>query len=67
MKLILWACEGATGITAVAIVVAFFTIIALGIGCIAYLLLSIIFPEYIVFGWYWWRFLALGILLLFID
>jgi len=33
-------------------------------GLIGYFLLSIAFPQYIVFGWYWIRFIALGVLLL---
>ena len=31
-------------------------------GCITYFLLSVVFPRYISFNWYLWRFIALGFL-----
>ena len=43
-------------------VIALVTIIPLLIGLVCYWLLSIAFPEFIIFGWHWWRFLALGII-----
>lgn len=64
MKLISDICEGVKGIGLIIIIVAFSTIIPLGVGCITYFLLSVAFPEYIIFGWYWWRFFASGLLLL---
>ena len=45
---------------------AFLGLIILG-GMVCYFLLSIVFPEYIVFGWHWWRFIALGILILIVS
>jgi len=49
-------------------VIAIFCLIAIALAAIAgmfgYFLLSIAFPQYIVFGWYWIRFIALGVLLL---
>jgi len=38
--------------------------LAIVMGIIGYYLLSIAFPEYIEFGWYWIRFLALGFLMM---
>jgi len=31
-------------------------------GLVSYFLLCIAFPEYLTFGWYWYRFLSLGII-----
>ena len=43
-------------------------IVILGIagifGCIGYYLFSVAFPMYFEFGWHWWRFLALGFLMM---
>lgn len=51
-----------SGIAVIAIFIVLISAILMAIGCIAYFLLSISFPQYISFGWYWLRFIALGIL-----
>jgi len=61
MKLLFSMLEDATSaIIILLILVAFFSIIPFLIGLVSYWLLSIAFPEYISFGWYWFRFIALG-------
>jgi hypothetical protein len=49
-------------------VIVIFCLIAIMLAAIAgmfgYFLLSIAFPQYIMFDWYWIRFIALGVLLL---
>lgn len=52
-----------TGVLAIVIFFILILGIILFIGCISYWFLSIIFPEYIAFGWDWIRFLALGLLM----
>ena len=62
MKLLRECVDAFEGIMVIIIIVAFFTIIPLIIGLISYWLLAIAFPEFISFGWYWWRFFALGLI-----
>jgi len=44
------------------LMIVFVLVLALIFGMIGYFLLGVAFPEYFTFGWYWWRFLALGLL-----
>jgi len=66
MKLIKTVFEGVDDgvglLIAGLITVAILLVIGIVIGMIEYWLLGIAFPEYVTFGWHWWRFLALGLL-----
>ena len=39
-------------------------VLAIVFGMIGYFLISVAFPQYISFGWYWWKFIALGLLMM---
>ena len=46
------------------IMIGIVLLLALICGMVTYFLIGIAFPEYISFGWHWWRFIALGFFVL---
>jgi len=69
MKIVKWLFENLEDAGSIIVVLLILAgiILALALlnGIIGYFLLSVAFPEYITFGWYWWRFLALGLIIMF--